>query len=185
MSVNLHPFYVNFYLICFFRAVDHQFDGNLFATAGAQVDIWDHNRFDLNLFWFFSLVSWIVENSHAIFSSQTGLSLWIVLSGERTQLYLFVLILENQMSWQHQQGMHGISLSAPWWMNSLVRPTFLNSFAVILNLLVCGYLVCIRFIRFYGSAEDCWQIDLFSMIYSGQVINVTPFTTKLEIWNSI
>lgn len=55
--MNLHPFYVNFYLICFFRAVDHQFDGNLFATAGAQVDIWDHNRFDLNLFRFFSLVS--------------------------------------------------------------------------------------------------------------------------------
>lgn len=27
-----------------FRAVDHQWDGNLFATAGAQVDIWDHNR---------------------------------------------------------------------------------------------------------------------------------------------
>ncbi|KAG5553531.1 hypothetical protein RHGRI_011410 [Rhododendron griersonianum] len=25
-------------------AVDHQCDGNLFATAGAQVDIWDHNR---------------------------------------------------------------------------------------------------------------------------------------------
>ncbi|MGS7457588.1 hypothetical protein, partial [Mycobacterium tuberculosis] len=28
-----------------FRAVDHQWDGNLFATAGAQVDIWDHNRY--------------------------------------------------------------------------------------------------------------------------------------------
>ncbi|XP_008800979.1 DDB1- and CUL4-associated factor 13 [Phoenix dactylifera] len=27
-----------------FWAVDHQWDGNLFATAGAQVDIWDHNR---------------------------------------------------------------------------------------------------------------------------------------------
>ncbi|KAG5553528.1 hypothetical protein RHGRI_011410 [Rhododendron griersonianum] len=27
-----------------FWAVDHQCDGNLFATAGAQVDIWDHNR---------------------------------------------------------------------------------------------------------------------------------------------
>lgn len=27
-----------------FWGVDHQFDGNLFATAGAQVDIWDHNR---------------------------------------------------------------------------------------------------------------------------------------------
>ncbi|KAG1363408.1 DDB1- and CUL4-associated factor 13 [Cocos nucifera] len=27
-----------------FWAVDHQWDGNLFATAGAQVDIWDHDR---------------------------------------------------------------------------------------------------------------------------------------------
>ncbi|TYK21623.1 DDB1- and CUL4-associated factor 13 [Cucumis melo var. makuwa] len=27
-----------------FWAVDHQWDGNLFATAGAQLDIWDHNR---------------------------------------------------------------------------------------------------------------------------------------------
>lgn len=27
-----------------FWAVDHQWDGSLFATAGAQVDIWDHNR---------------------------------------------------------------------------------------------------------------------------------------------
>lgn len=28
------------------RAVDHQWNGDLFATAGAQVDIWNHNRFD-------------------------------------------------------------------------------------------------------------------------------------------
>ena len=27
------------------RAIDHQWTGNLFATAGAQVDIWDQNRF--------------------------------------------------------------------------------------------------------------------------------------------
>lgn len=27
-----------------FWAVDHQWEGDLFATAGAQVDIWDHNR---------------------------------------------------------------------------------------------------------------------------------------------
>ncbi|URE38896.1 Sof1-like domain [Musa troglodytarum] len=27
-----------------FWAVDHQWDGPLFATAGSQVDIWDHNR---------------------------------------------------------------------------------------------------------------------------------------------
>ncbi|KAK6157177.1 hypothetical protein DH2020_011425 [Rehmannia glutinosa] len=27
-----------------FWAVDHQWDGDLFATAGAQVDIWNHNR---------------------------------------------------------------------------------------------------------------------------------------------
>lgn len=27
-----------------FRAVDHQWDGVLFATAGSQVDIWDHDR---------------------------------------------------------------------------------------------------------------------------------------------
>lgn len=27
-----------------FRGVDHQWDGELFATVGAQVDIWNHNR---------------------------------------------------------------------------------------------------------------------------------------------
>ncbi|KAL9270870.1 DDB1- and CUL4-associated factor 13-like protein [Drosera capensis] len=27
-----------------FRAVDHQWGGNIFATAGARVDIWDHSR---------------------------------------------------------------------------------------------------------------------------------------------
>ncbi|EPS59175.1 hypothetical protein M569_15635, partial [Genlisea aurea] len=27
-----------------FWAIDHQWDGDLFATAGAQVDIWNHNR---------------------------------------------------------------------------------------------------------------------------------------------
>ncbi|XP_074280839.1 uncharacterized protein LOC141605829 [Silene latifolia] len=27
-----------------YKAVDHQWNGNLFATAGAQLDIWDHNR---------------------------------------------------------------------------------------------------------------------------------------------
>lgn len=32
------------HLVILPRAVDHQCDGNLFATAGAQVDIWDHNR---------------------------------------------------------------------------------------------------------------------------------------------
>ncbi|KAD6795730.1 hypothetical protein E3N88_06626 [Mikania micrantha] len=35
--------YLNYDLL-FFRAVDHQWEGDLFATAGAQVDIWDHNR---------------------------------------------------------------------------------------------------------------------------------------------
>ncbi|CAA6672651.1 unnamed protein product [Spirodela intermedia] len=34
-----------------FWAVDHQWNGNVFATAGAQVDIWDHNRSEpLNTF---------------------------------------------------------------------------------------------------------------------------------------
>lgn len=28
-----------------FRSADHQWDGELFATAGAQLDIWNHNRF--------------------------------------------------------------------------------------------------------------------------------------------
>lgn len=27
------------------RAVDHQWGGSLFATAGARLDVWDHNRF--------------------------------------------------------------------------------------------------------------------------------------------
>lgn len=31
------------------RAVDHQLDGGYFATAGAQVDIWNHNRFSSQL----------------------------------------------------------------------------------------------------------------------------------------
>ena len=31
-----------------FRGADHQWDGNLFATVGAQVDIWDPNRYNLN-----------------------------------------------------------------------------------------------------------------------------------------
>lgn len=50
--MNLHPFLLILPYLAF-RAVDHQRDGNLFATAGAQVDIWDHNRFELNLFRFF------------------------------------------------------------------------------------------------------------------------------------
>jgi len=28
-----------------FSAADHQWDGEHFATGGAQVDIWNHNRF--------------------------------------------------------------------------------------------------------------------------------------------
>lgn len=32
-----------------FRGVDHQWDGGHFATAGAQVDIWNHNRFSSQL----------------------------------------------------------------------------------------------------------------------------------------
>jgi hypothetical protein len=28
-----------------FRGADHQWDGNLFATVGAQVDIWDPDRY--------------------------------------------------------------------------------------------------------------------------------------------
>ena len=31
-----------------FRGADYQWDGNLFATVGAQVDIWDPNRYNLN-----------------------------------------------------------------------------------------------------------------------------------------
>jgi hypothetical protein len=31
-------------LSLFFSAVDHQWDGEHFATGGAQVDIWNHNR---------------------------------------------------------------------------------------------------------------------------------------------
>lgn len=30
------------------RGADHQWDGNLFATVGAQVDIWDPNRCNFN-----------------------------------------------------------------------------------------------------------------------------------------
>ena len=38
-------YYKPIYSSLFFRAVDHPWNGDLFATAGAQVDIWDHNRF--------------------------------------------------------------------------------------------------------------------------------------------
>jgi len=34
-----------------FRGVDHQWDGELFATVGAQVDIWNHNRCSISV-WF-------------------------------------------------------------------------------------------------------------------------------------
>lgn len=27
-----------------FRAVDHQWNSKIFATGGAQVDVWDHDR---------------------------------------------------------------------------------------------------------------------------------------------
>lgn len=30
-----------------FRGVDHQWDGEHFATVGAQVDIWNHNRWSI------------------------------------------------------------------------------------------------------------------------------------------
>jgi hypothetical protein len=38
---------MNFSVVINFRGVDHQWDGNLFATVGAQVDIWDPNRYIL------------------------------------------------------------------------------------------------------------------------------------------
>lgn len=40
----------SFFYFHSFRAVDHQWDGDVFATAGAQLDIWNHNRFHLNIF---------------------------------------------------------------------------------------------------------------------------------------
>ena len=43
-----HPSYLELHLAVF-RAVDHQWSGDLFATAGAQVDIWNHNRFSSHL----------------------------------------------------------------------------------------------------------------------------------------
>uniref|UniRef100_F6HTN4 Uncharacterized protein n=1 Tax=Vitis vinifera TaxID=29760 RepID=F6HTN4_VITVI len=39
----MKPLAVHVCKIAFWGA-DHQWDGNLFATAGAQVDIWNHNR---------------------------------------------------------------------------------------------------------------------------------------------
>lgn len=47
----LSIFYLTKVYFVIFRAVDHQWDGGNFATAGAQVDIWNHNRFSsLDLF---------------------------------------------------------------------------------------------------------------------------------------
>lgn len=46
-------------LVSDYRAIDHQWDGNIFATAGAQLDIWDHNRYSspfISLGTFFSLL---------------------------------------------------------------------------------------------------------------------------------
>ena len=43
--VILFDFYVYWtFFTFFFRGADHQWDGEHFATAGAQVDIWNHNR---------------------------------------------------------------------------------------------------------------------------------------------
>lgn len=39
LSLSLEAYFV------IFRAVDHQWDGGYFATAGAQVDIWNQNRY--------------------------------------------------------------------------------------------------------------------------------------------
>jgi hypothetical protein len=33
------------FVLITFRGADHQWDGNLFATVGAQVDIWDPDRY--------------------------------------------------------------------------------------------------------------------------------------------
>lgn len=44
-----------------FRAVDHRWEGQTFATAGAQVDIWDHNRSEpVNSF------SWGADSVYAV-----------------------------------------------------------------------------------------------------------------------
>lgn len=41
---NVLPIYILIRDFVIFRAVDHQWEGELFATAGAQVNIWNHNR---------------------------------------------------------------------------------------------------------------------------------------------
>jgi len=33
------------FVLITYRGADHQWDGNLFATVGAQVDIWDPDRY--------------------------------------------------------------------------------------------------------------------------------------------
>ncbi|KAL4393340.1 hypothetical protein AHAS_Ahas02G0042200 [Arachis hypogaea] len=49
-----------------FRAVDHQWDGELFATAGAQVDIWNHNRSEpINSFQLCKISEDSYDSSHA------------------------------------------------------------------------------------------------------------------------
>lgn len=45
ISIGLSSFVTPLFSV--FRAVDHQWDGDLFATSGAQVDIWNHNRLHL------------------------------------------------------------------------------------------------------------------------------------------
>ena len=51
LSLTLEAYFV------IFRAVDHQWDGGYFATAGAQVDIWNQNRYSSQLlYYFFSFI---------------------------------------------------------------------------------------------------------------------------------
>lgn len=60
LSLALEPYFV------IFRAVDHQWDGGYFATAGAQVDIWNQNRYSSQLLYYYFLLSMVQFSNYIL-----------------------------------------------------------------------------------------------------------------------
>lgn len=67
---SFFPFFFSFLYLSLeayfviFRAVDHQWDGGYFATAGAQVDIWNQNRYSSQLLYNFCLIQGAIFQLH-------------------------------------------------------------------------------------------------------------------------
>ena len=63
---------IRVFVLITFRGADHQWDGNLFATVGAQVDIWDPDRY-IDSFLAISILCLCVTsvNAHFICTGQS------------------------------------------------------------------------------------------------------------------